>query len=508
MVKYTRILLLFLFPVFMTAQSVVDIVIDSDEHNTLEEAVIAADLAGTLSEPGPFTLFAPTDAAFAALPAGTVAALLDDIPALRDILLYHALSGEVKSSDLSDGMLATTINGKDVTVILNTNGVFINNARVTMADIQASNGVVHVIDAVLLPPTNTVVDVIANSPDHNSLEAAVLAADLAETLSGEGPFTLFAPTDAAFEALPAGTVDALMADIPALTEILLYHAISGTVLSTDLSDGMMATTINGKDIEVNINVDGFFINDAKITFADIVTDNGVVHVIDAVLLPPRTTVVDVVVNSPDHSILEAAVLAADLDGTLSGDGPFTLFAPTDAAFAALPAGTVDALLADIPELTDILLYHAISGTVLSSDLSDGMMATTINGEDVTVTINTDGVFINSAQVTMADIITDNGVVHVIDAVLLPSGSSSVTDQNFADFRLYPNPATDHIQLEMDKINDVDNNVTLFNMKGELVNRWNNISNGSKIPIDQINAGSYFLRFENSSLTFVKKVLIH
>jgi len=173
----------------------------------------------------------------------------------------------------------------------------------------------------------------------------------------------------------------------------------------------------------------------------------------------------------------------------------------------LPAGTVEALLDDIPALTDILLYHAVSGTVLSTDLSDGMMATTINGEDITVTLNADGVLINNAKVTVADIVTDNGVIHVIDAVLLPSGGTSVSDQDFAEFKVYPNPASEYLSLEMSNISDEENVVTLFNIKGELVDRWYNISKGSRMPIDQINAGSYFLRFENSSLTFNKKVAI-
>ena len=159
--------------------------------------------------------------------------------------------------------------------------------------------------------------------------------------------------------------------------------------------------------------------------ADIVTDNGVVHVIDAVLLPPTepetTTVVDVIVNSDVHNLLEAAVIEADLAGALSGEGPFTVFAPTDDAFLAL-AGALNASAEDLlalPELADILLYHVVGAQVLSTDLADGATATTLNGADVTVTINGDGIFINDAQVTVADIVTDNGVVHVIDAVLLP-----------------------------------------------------------------------------------------
>ena len=180
----------------------------------------------------------------------------------------------------------------------------------------------------------------------------------------------------------------------------------------------------GPDVTVTINGDGVFINDAQVIVADIMADNGVVHVIDAVLLPPppppTNTILDIVVNSANHNTLEAAVVAAGLQGALSGAGPLTVFAPTDAAFAALPAGTLDALLAD-PNgaLTQVLLYHAVSGVALSTDLTNGMMITTIQGQDVTVTINADGVFINDAQVIVADIIADNGVVHVIDAVLVP-----------------------------------------------------------------------------------------
>ena len=285
--------------------------------------------------------------------------------------------------------------------------------------------------------SNTVVDIVVNSDVHNVLEAAVITADLAGTLSGEGPFTVFAPTDDAFLAL-AGALGATPEDLlalPELTDILLYHVVGGTALSTDLSDGQMVTTLNGADVTVTINDQGVFINDAQVIVADIEADNGVVHVIDAVLIPPTpepsNTVVDIVVNSDVHNVLEAAVITADLAGTLSGEGPFTVFAPTDDAFLAL-AGALGATAEDLlalPELTDILLYHVVGGTALSTDLSDGQMVTTLNGADVTVSIECDGsIFINDAQVIVADIEADNGVVHVLDAVLtLPVASSSCED---------------------------------------------------------------------------------
>ena len=426
--KFLTLITALAFSVGVSAQTVWDVVVTSENHNTLEAAVSAAGLESALSADGSMTLFAPTDAAFAALPAGTVDALLaDPNGALTQVLLYHVVGAEAFSNSLSDGQEIVTLNGASVTVTINMDGVFINNALVSVADVDASNGVVHVIDAVLVPEeeTTTVVDIIVNSPDHNTLETAVVAAGLVETLSGSGPYTVFAPTDAAFAALPAGVLDALLADPNgALTEVLFYHVVGGTALSTDLSDGQEVVTLNGTSVTVTISGGNVFINDAQVIVADLIADNGVVHVIDAVLVPeeePTPTIYNIVVNSDVHNTLQVAIEAAGLDVDLSGDGALTLFAPTDDAFAALPAGVVDALLADpTGELTNILLYHVLGSTVLSTELSDGQMATTLNGEEITVTIDAGNVFINDAQVIVADLIASNGVVHVIDAVLLPT----------------------------------------------------------------------------------------
>ena len=421
--KKVILLLALLYSSVGRSQTVVDVIINSPDHNTLEAAVIAADLAGTLSGPGPFTVFAPTDAAFDLLPAGTVDALLADIPALTNILTYHVVGASALSTNLADGQMILTLQGQEVTVTLSNGNVFINNAQVTVADIVAQNGVVHVINAVLIPQStpSSVFEIIAASPEHNILEAAINAADLAGDLSGSGPFTVFAPTDAAFNLLPPGTVDALLADIPALTDILAYHVVEGSALSTDLADGQTIVTLQGQEVTISISNGNVFVNNAQVTVADIVAGNGVVHVINAVLIPQSTpsSVFEIIASSPDHTTLEAALNAANLDEPLSGNGLFTVFAPTDAAFNLLPAGTVDALLANIPALTNILLYHVVGAAALSTDLANGQVLTTLQGQPVTVTFAFGNVFINDAQVTVADIIAENGVVHVIDAVLLP-----------------------------------------------------------------------------------------
>jgi uncharacterized surface protein with fasciclin (FAS1) repeats len=395
-------------------------------------------------------------------------------------------------------MTITTLNGEDVTVSINANGVFINSAQVIVADLIADNGVVHVIDAILqapAPQSNTVVDIIVDSPDHNTLETAVIAAGLAGTLSGAGPFTVFAPTDAAFALIPPPVLASILADNELLTSILTYHVVGATALSTDLSDGMMVTTLNGEDVTVTINGDGVFINNAQVIVADILADNGVVHVINAVLqppMPPANTVVDIIVNSPDHNTLETAVIAAGLAGTLSGEGPFTVFAPTDAAFAALPAGTLEAVLADNELLTAILTYHVVGATALSTDLSDGMTITTLNGSDVTVSINGNGVFINDAQVIVADLVADNGVVHVIDAVLLPP--TSIQEANAAEaLQVFPNPAQDFITVAGEL--NAQSILTLWDFAGRPVRQWEGALR--TLDLSDLPAGTYVLQVRNA-----------
>ena len=273
----------------------------------------------------------------------------------------------------------------------------------------------------------TIVDIAVADGRFETLVAAVTAADLAETLSGEGPFTVFAPTDDAFAALPEGTVEALLEDIPTLTQILLYHVVAGDVRAADVVTLESAETLQGGSVSITVEDGAVRINDALVVIADVVASNGVIHVIDAVLLPPEPeveadapgTIVDIAVADGRFETLVAAVTAADLAGTLSGEGPFTVFAPTDDAFAALPEGTVEALLEDIPTLTQILLYHVVAGDVRAADVVTLESAETLQGASVSITVEDGAVRINGALVVIADVVASNGVIHVIDAVLLP-----------------------------------------------------------------------------------------
>ena len=285
------------------------------------------------------------------------------------------------------------------------------------------------------PASKTIVDIAVEDGRFTTLVAAVQAAGLAETLSGEGPFTVFAPTDDAFAALPEGTLESLL--LPEskqqLTDILLYHVVPGKVMASDVAglDGKMAdTALEGKQITIKVDMGSVYLNETtKVVITDIEASNGVIHVIDTVLLPPSEEtatesmdIVDTAVADGRFTTLVAAVKAAELVDTLKGEGPFTVFAPTDDAFAALPEGTLDTLL--LPEnkqqLTDILLYHVLPGQVMASDVAGLTSTTTVLGKDATIKVEDGRVFLNdNVEIIITDIETSNGVIHVIDSVLLP-----------------------------------------------------------------------------------------
>lgn len=261
----------------------------------------------------------------------------------------------------------------------------------------------------------------------STLITAVDAAGLADTLSGNGTYTLFAPPNAAFDKLPAELVEKLLDPtwLPQLKDVLLHHVLPTEVRSTDLADGITATTVNGEDIVINLDpprvneVSNILIDDGLV---DVEADNGVIHGVDSVLTPASISndIVDIAAGNEVFSTLVAAVTAAGLVDALKADGPITVFAPTDDAFAALPEGTVESLLEpeNIEDLKSILTYHVVAANAASSGLASGDVPT-LNGKSVTIDVSEDGVKVNGASVVQADIIAKNGIIHVVDSVLLP-----------------------------------------------------------------------------------------
>lgn len=252
----------------------------------------------------------------------------------------------------------------------------------------------------------------------------VSQAGLADTLSGKGPFTVFAPTDEAFSKLPKPVIHIITNNKTALTDVLTYHVVSGTVKSTDLSNEQLAPSLFANhNIRINIYGGGKVItaDGSPVVVADQLASNGVIHVVSKVLFPiPFGTVTDTVAKEPMLSTLLTAVQKANLGSTLAGAGPFTVFAPTNRAFERLPPGTLNKLLANVTALADVLTYHVVKGTYYSAGLAAEQDVPTVEGKTVHIVKNGAGqVEVNKARVEVPNFSVTNGVVHIIDNVLIP-----------------------------------------------------------------------------------------
>ncbi|WP_425398178.1 fasciclin domain-containing protein [Aeoliella sp.] len=284
-------------------------------------------------------------------------------------------------------------------------------------------------------PAADIVETAVSAGQFNTLVTAVKAADLVETLQGEGPFTVFAPTDEAFAAIPKETLEALLKPEAKkqLAGVLLYHVVPGKVTSDQVTKVTGATTANGQRVDVAVKDGKVMIDGATVVKTDIQCDNGVIHVIDAVILPESRSLPEVASDAEAFSTLLAAAKAAGLVEALSGDDELTVFAPTDDAFAALPADTVKSLLK--PENKDklkaILTYHVVPGRVYSTDALKAGDAKTLQGGEVTIAVEGESAMVNDAKLLKTDIDASNGVIHVIDKVLLPSDNNQQSSSSHA-----------------------------------------------------------------------------
>jgi uncharacterized surface protein with fasciclin (FAS1) repeats len=348
----------------------------------------------------------------------------------------------------------------------------------------------------------TVYDVIAASPNHTSLTAALDQEGFDAVLDNNmSTFTVFAPDNAAFDDLATalGTDIAGLLASPALSDILTYHVLGASVQSSAIANGDIANPLNTANtlkLTVTSGSD-VFVNQAQVNAADLPGSNGFVHSLNAVLLPVET-VADVAIDSPDHTSLVAAVVQEGLLPALTN--PFaslTVFAPTNTAFdnLAVALGTDIAGLLANPELTDILLYHVVGAEVFSGDLVNGPVAT-LNGQDIVVDLSM-GVIINDANVTTADLAADNGVVHVIDAVLVPS-LASIVDNDMIDVNLYPNPTNDVINVNGESIT----NVVVRDLTGKIVLDTNNTQN---IDLTGLENGTYMITVVGTTGTVTKSI---
>jgi uncharacterized surface protein with fasciclin (FAS1) repeats len=265
-------------------QNIVQTAIAAGQFKTLASLLTTAGLVDTLSTGGPFTVFAPTDAAFAKVPKATLAALAKHPAQLKSVLLYHVVPGSVPASDVVKLSSAKTLEGSSVLIKVNKGNVFVNQAKVTMPDVMASNGVIHVINKVLIPPKNIVATAKA-AGTFRTLTALLKKSGLAGTLAKKGPFTVFAPTDAAFAKVPKATLAALAKNKAKLRAVLLYHVVKGQVTATQAMKLRSAKTLEGKSLKIRVKGGKVIVGGATVTKADVLASNGVIHAINKVLIP-------------------------------------------------------------------------------------------------------------------------------------------------------------------------------------------------------------------------------
>lgn len=398
----------------MPTMNIVDTAVSAGSFTTLVAALQATDLDMALAdESKSFTVFAPTDDAFAMIDPNLLAALIADPEKLSNILLQHVVEGEVSSvtAYTLNGNSATTLSGATLPIAINseTDSLMFGGANVVMKDIYTTNGVIHVIDMVVvadaeLPaPAMSIVDVAVDNGNFTTLAAALQATGLDSVLANlDEEYTVFAPTDAAFSLLGQDTIDALLNDVEALTDILLYHVVADATVLADAAIGIansenkMVTMANEQMSTLSLADGQLFINKSAVSTPNVMAFNGVIHVVDQVILPPTMkgeptmNIVDVATSNDDFSTLVDALTAADLVKTLADeDATFTVFAPTNAAFAKIESTFLTSLLGDKDALAAILLKHVIGDAEVNSlaaFAANGAMVETAGGDDVSISL--------------------------------------------------------------------------------------------------------------------------
>ena len=366
----------------------------------------------------------------------------EDVPVatLRQVLLYHVITAEIPAAQVSTGYATTPTDNQLSLYIEKSSGVKINgDVNVTEADLLATNGVIHIVDKVIGLPT--VVSTALTNPNFSTLVSALTRADLVSALSGAGPFTVFAPTNEAFSAFLSANGFASLEEVPVpvLTQVLLNHVVATRANSSGLSTQYVNSLATFGNTTSNLSLfiekdDAVTVNGSNVIIADVNATNGVIHAVDKVIGLP--TVVNHALNNPEFSTLVAALTRPDLGvdyvSILSGAGPFTVFAPTNAAFSALLTELGAPNLAAIPAstLNSVLQYHVVANAnVRAGQLIDEQVVGTFQGTSFTIDL-TGGAKIRDGQNRIANIIaTDvqgvNGVVHAIDKVILPDRKSVV-----------------------------------------------------------------------------------
>ncbi|MDB4438557.1 fasciclin domain-containing protein [bacterium] len=401
------------------------------QYSTLVTAVTEAGLGDALAEIDQATIFAPTNAAFEKIPAESLSALLADKDALTNLLTYHVVPGERLSSFRLGNRSLTTLNEGSLAVKTSRHRSFwwfsstvkVNDSKVVQANIGATNGIIHGIDTVLDPDfmaPKSILDLANGTESLSILATLVESAGLDRALDSDRlELTVFAPTNEAFSKLPAEVLEAVQNDRELLRFVLRNHIVRGSVQSSDLETGPVRTVAR-TDLDVVVGEEEITVGPATVVGPDVLASNGVVHVIDEVLVPETIETLVGVINSRDE--LATFKVALDTAGFTrffdqrSRFWKWTIFAPDNDAFGAIPADALGALLEDKRALRGVLLRHVAFGKTTSGDLADGGVVRTIGGR-LAIGISDEGVTFNGTPLVEADLDASNGVIHIVGGVI-------------------------------------------------------------------------------------------
>jgi uncharacterized surface protein with fasciclin (FAS1) repeats len=471
------------------AQTIIEWLKNSPEHTIFTSLVEASGLENELEQYENLTAFVPTDSAFNLLPDTLLTHYLNNDEKLKSLVRYHFIDRKIDYSIIYFYIrdYFTMLNSVNTAVSGSGNTIRINQALITKSDITATNGFIHQLDQVLSVPEYTVMDAISESPELTMIDSFLKKSTYNSILNGYGPFTIFAPTNAAFEQLLPEGIHDLKKEMAWLNLVMGNHIVKGTFLASKLYDGDTLTTLSsGEYVITNVN-DTIKVNNACVTVRDLITDNGVVHVIDIVQQPKRS-IMDILYDNEDINIMFHLIYGnispREIQLTLPGN--YTVFAPTDDAFHFVSTPLENFINSNNQNRLGLIDFHLLNTKILAEDMTDGQSLMTYNNKLLYVRKEGPSVWINNAKIILENLKAYNGVVHKIDNVL--DIVSSIHDLIPSKLKVFPNPTADQIFIQ-ENLSSAQARFYITDMKNQIVQQGI-LNNTNGIDVTQLIDGQY------------------
>ncbi|XP_027865434.1 transforming growth factor-beta-induced protein ig-h3 [Xiphophorus couchianus] len=399
-------------------QSIIDV---DDDLETLRAAFAAAGLSTLLESPGQYTIFAPTNDAFAKIPRETLNRILGDPVALKDLLNYHMLKQLQCAESIVSGTSVETLQGTALEVGCDGDQMTLNgNAVVTKKDQLGTNGVIHYISQLLIPDSAKTLLELAEDSSVSTATRLFVDAGLSSHLRGSEALTMLAPLNDAFKGRVTMTPD--------LRALMKNHLLKQQLSSKALYDGQQLQTLGGLTLRVFVYRNNLCIENACIAAHDRTGRFATMFTLDKVLAPPTGTLMDVLKADERFSQLVGAIQTAGMTELLNQQGALTFFAPTDEAFRALPPAELSRLLGNVDQLTAVLRLHLGEGLLVSGGISSHTRLAPLQGNKLELGVRNFTVYVNKVPVVDADLMATNGVIHAVNAIIRPLAPKADREQ--------------------------------------------------------------------------------